>query len=92
MRLPRVRFTVRRIMVLIAFMALVSAVVVQSIRVAKRDRELARLTRLLEDYRRVTDRLQWAERMYKKGYLPKARLDVEKQTFRKVATSLGLDE
>ena len=47
---------------------------------------------LLEDYRRVTDRLQWAERMYKKGYLSKARLDVEKRSVRKVATSLGLEE
>ena len=40
MRLPRVQFTVRRIMVLIAFMALVSALAVQSMRVASRDREL----------------------------------------------------
>jgi hypothetical protein len=52
MQRPRVRPTVRRLMILIAFMALV----VQSIRVASRDRELARLGRLLEDYRRVTDR------------------------------------
>ena len=92
MRVPRVRFTVRRMMILIAFMALVSALVLQSMRVASLDRELARLGRLLEDYRRVTDRLQWAERMYKKGYVSKAQLDVEKRTVRKVATSLGLQD
>jgi len=73
-------------------MALVSALVLQSMRVASLDRELARLGRLLEDYRRVTDRLQWAERMYKKGYVSKAQLDVEKRTVRKVATSLGLQD
>jgi hypothetical protein len=92
MRLPRVRFTVRRMMILIAFMALVSTLVVQSIRVASRDRELARLGRLLEDYQRVTDRLQWAERMYKKGYVSQAQLDVEKRSVRKVATSLGIHD
>ena len=92
MRRPRVRFTLRLTMIVIAFMALASALVVQSIRVASRDRELARLGRLLEDYRRVTDRLQWAERMYKKGYVSKAQVDVEKRTVRKVATSLGLQD
>ena len=39
----RVRFTVRQIMVLIAFMALVSAVVIQTITFARRDREIASL-------------------------------------------------
>jgi hypothetical protein len=30
--------------------------------------------------------------MYKKGYVSKAQLDVEKGTVRKVATSLGLQD
>jgi hypothetical protein len=35
---PRLRFTVRQMMILIVFMPLVSAVVVQNIRVARRGR------------------------------------------------------
>jgi hypothetical protein len=70
MRLPRVRFTVRQMLVLVVVSALVSALVIQSIRAARRDRELARLVRMLND---ASDRMQWAERMYEKGYVSKAR-------------------
>jgi hypothetical protein len=45
MGMPRVRFTVRWMMILILFCGLVSALVVQGIRVARRDRELAGLGR-----------------------------------------------
>jgi hypothetical protein len=92
MRLPRVRFTVRWMMILILFIGLATALVIQSIRVARRDRELAGLARLLADYRRTADRLQWAEKMHKKGYVSKAQLDIEKSSFRKTAISLGLQD
>ena len=92
MRLPRVRFTVRWIMILIVFLGLTSALVIQSIRVARRDRELAGLARLLEDYRRAADRMQWAERMHKKGYASKAVFDAHKDSFHKTAISLGLQD
>ena len=46
MRLPHLRFTVRWMMTLIVFAALVSALAIQSIRIARRDRELARLARI----------------------------------------------
>jgi hypothetical protein len=92
MRLPRVRFTVRWIMILIVFLGLASALVIQSIRVARRDRELAGLARLLEDYRRAADRMQWAEQMHKKGYVSKAQFDAEKISFQKAAISLGLQD
>jgi hypothetical protein len=65
-------------MILIVFMALASALVIQSIRVARRDRELSTLVRLLDEYRRVTDRLEWAERMHQKGYVSKSLVDSER--------------
>jgi hypothetical protein len=92
MRLPRVRFKLRGMMILVLFIALASALVIQSIRVARRDRELAALAKLLADYRQAADRMQWAERMHKKGYVSKAQFDFEKATFRKTATSLGLED
>ncbi len=81
----RVRFSVRQMMVLIVFIALVSALVVQSIRSARRDREIARLELLLRDYQRAADRIEWAERMYNKGYLSKAVLASEKLSYKKAA-------
>jgi hypothetical protein len=90
MRLPRVRFTVRWTMILILFVALVSALVTQSIRATRRDRELARLGQLLADYRRAADRTQWAERMYKKGYVSRAQVDSEKLSLRRAGYSLGI--
>jgi len=84
----RVRFTVREMMVLIVFMALVSALVIQSIRSARRDREIARLALLLNDYRRAADRMQWAERMYKKGYVSKAEFAHEELFFKRAADEL----
>jgi hypothetical protein len=92
MRLPRVRFTVRWIMILIVFFGLASALVVQTIRVARRDRELAGLRRLLGEYRRAADRMQWAEQMHKKGYVSKERFDIERASFRKAALPLGLED
>ena len=88
----RVRFTVRQMMILVIFVALVSAFVIQSIRVARRDRELSRLARLLNDYRRAADRMQWAERMYKKGYVSKAVFDYEKLSLRNTGYELGLKD
>jgi len=87
MRLPRLRFTVRGMMVLIAFMALASALAIQSTRLARRDRELAALGQSL-----AAVRMEWAERMHKKGYLSTAQRDAEKRSVRKVATSLGLQD
>jgi hypothetical protein len=86
----RVRFTVRQMMILIIFMALVSALVIQSIRVARRDRELAGLAQLLADYRRAADRMQWAERMYEKGYVSKTLVEGEKVSFKRALFELGL--
>jgi hypothetical protein len=85
----RVRFTVRQMMILIVFMGLVSALVIQSIKAARRDRELARLARLLDDYRRAADRMQWAERMYKKGYVSTAAFENEKLSFKRTGDELG---
>jgi hypothetical protein len=87
-----VRFTVRGMMILVLFIALASALVIQSIRVARRDRELEALAKLLADYRRAADRMQWAEQMHKKGYVSKAQFDIERATFRKTAISLGLQD
>ena len=84
----RVRFTVRQVMVLIVFMALVSALVIQSIRSARCDREIARLVRLLNDYQRAADRIEWAERMYKKGYVSDAVFANEKRSFTRAAHEL----
>ena len=92
MRLPRARFTVRWMMILIVFIGLASALIVQSIRVARRDRELAGLARLLADYRRAADRMQWAERMHKKGYVSRERFDIERASYRKAALPLGLED
>ena len=92
MRLPRVRFTVRWMMILIVFIGLASALIVQSIRVARRDRELAGLARLLADYRRAADRMQWAERMHQKGYVSKERFDIERASYRKAGLPLGLED
>jgi hypothetical protein len=78
MRFPRVRLTVGSMMILIVFLALVSATVVQSIRLAQRDRELARLNLLLNEYSRAADRMEWAERMYEKGYISKAQVESER--------------
>ena len=90
MRMPRVRFTVRSMMILILFICLVSALVIQGIRGARRDRELAELARLLADYRRAADRMEWAERMYEKGYLSKAQVETEKVNLKRVLFELGL--
>ncbi len=88
----RVRFTVKHMMILIVFAALVSSVVIQSIRVAQRDRELTRFVQLLDDYRRGADRTHWAERMYKKGYISKAVFDNENVSFRRTGHELGLED
>jgi hypothetical protein len=88
MRLPHVRFTVRHMMVLVVVAALVSALVIQSIRAARRDRELAGLGRLLDVYRRASDRMQWAERMYEKGYVSKAAVEGEKVSFKRALFEL----
>jgi hypothetical protein len=90
MRVPRMRFSVRRMMLLIVIIALLSSLVVQSLRVARSDRELARLGRLLDDYRRAANRAQWAENMHKKGYVSKAQVDAEQATFSRAKFSLGL--
>jgi hypothetical protein len=42
-----------------------------------------------DDYQRAADRLEWAERMYKKGYVSKAQVESEKLAFKKARTSLG---
>jgi type II secretory pathway pseudopilin PulG len=76
-------------MVVIVLIGLASAVVIQSVRVARRDRQLAALARLMEDYRRAVDRMQWAERMHKKGYVSKAQLDVENASFRRELMSVS---
>jgi hypothetical protein len=92
MRPPRVQVTVRGMKILIVFTALSSALVIQSIRVARRDRELAALAQFLADYRQAADRMQWAEQMHKKVYISKAQFDIERASFRKTATSLGLQD
>jgi hypothetical protein len=84
----RVRFTVRQMMVVIVFMALVSALVIQSIRTARRDREIARLVRSLNDYRQSADRIEWAERMHQKGYVSKAVLANERLSFERASREL----
>ncbi len=85
----RLRFTVRQIMILIVVMALVSSLVLQSIRLARRDRELASLMRSLNDYQRAADRLDWAERMHRRGYLSQAAFRNEELSFKRVARELG---
>jgi hypothetical protein len=90
MRIPRVRLKLGWMMILIVFVAMLSALVIQSIRIAQRDRELARLDLLLKDYSRAADRLGWAERMYKKGYVSKAVLDSERIGFDKAGFELLL--
>ncbi len=89
--MPRlcVRLTVRQMMVLIVFMALVSALFIQTIRLARRDREIARLGLLLNDYQRAADRVDWAECMYKKGYISKAALANEELSLKRAAHALG---
>jgi hypothetical protein len=79
-------------MILVGFIALLAAVAIQSMRVAQRGRELARFAALLDDYRRAADRVAWTERMYKKGYVSKAQLDVERVSFKNAQSSLGLQE
>jgi hypothetical protein len=64
MRWPCMRFTLRWMMVLVVLVALASALVIQSIRLARRDRELAGLARSLAAYRQAADRMQWAEQMH----------------------------
>jgi hypothetical protein len=91
MRLPRVRFTVRGMMILILCISLASALVIQSIRTARRDRELTRLAQLLADCRRSADRMDWAERMYEKGYLSKAQLKTERLNLKRALFELGLE-
>ena len=88
MRLRRVRFTVRGIMILIVFIALPSALVIQSIRAARKDRERVRLVQLVGDFRRAADRLDWAERMYRKKYVSDAQLKSELLGFKKAEFAL----
>jgi hypothetical protein len=76
-------------MVLIVVMARVSALVIHSIRETRRDRELARLARLLADYRRAADRIEWAERMHAKGYVSKAIVESERPNIKKTLFELG---
>jgi hypothetical protein len=75
-------------MTLVALLALVSALVVQSFRVARRDRELATIRVLLDDYQRAADRMEWAERMYKKGYVSKAQVDLERNGLKRAGFDL----
>jgi hypothetical protein len=89
---PRVRFTVRRMVTLIVFAALVSALVTQSVRLVRHDRELARLEALLADHRRAADRRRWAERMHEKGYLSWARVVSEDLSLKWAAGALGLPD
>jgi hypothetical protein len=85
----RLRFNLRQMMVLVVFMALVSAVVIQSTRLAQREREIANLVQSLHGYQRAADRKEWAERMYKKGYVSKAALTNEEVSYKKAADVLG---
>jgi hypothetical protein len=82
------RFTVRGIMVLILFIGLASALVIQSMRVARRDGELTRIARLLADHQRSADRMEWAARMYEKGYLSKAQLEAERLNLKNLKKAL----
>ena len=68
MRVPRVKFTVRQMIGLIIFVALILALVIQSARAARLERELAqyqvgwrRLLDELIDARKVIQRLRAAE-------------------------------
>jgi type II secretory pathway pseudopilin PulG len=88
MNLPRVRFRLRSIMILILVISLLSALVVQSVRLARRERELAALRQALEDYQRAVDRLEWAERMNKKGYVPQTQLKSERQSLQRAEDAL----
>jgi hypothetical protein len=54
MRVPRVQFTVRRMIELIIFVALILGLVIQSDRAARSERELAQLERV---HREVVDEL-----------------------------------
>jgi type II secretory pathway pseudopilin PulG len=67
MRLPRFQVTVRGMMVLILLIGLVSALTIQSIRLARRDREFTRIARALANYRRAADQMERAEQKYGKG-------------------------
>jgi hypothetical protein len=90
MRFPRLRFTLRSMMILILFIGLASALVIQSVRATRRDHQLTELTLLLRDYRRAADRMEWAERMYEKGYLSKAQIETEKVNLKRALFELGL--
>jgi len=93
MRLPRVQFTVRWMMILIVFVALVAAFVGERIRAVRREREMAvRIERLLAEYRRAIDRAQWAERMRAKGYASQAQLEAENASLKKAESSLGIQD
>lgn len=92
MRMPRVRFSVRRMMALVVFVALATALAVQSARLARRESELARLEALPAKYRRAVDREKWAERMHAHGYLPEARVESEVASLRKAAGDLGIPD
>jgi hypothetical protein len=46
--------------------------------------------RAWDDYRREADRVDWSERMYKKGYISKNALKLEIQKFQKAKSHLGL--
>ena len=41
------------------------------------------------EYRRAADRMQWSERMYKKGYVSKAQLKAEQEAFKRAESWLG---
>jgi hypothetical protein len=86
MRLPRLQLTVRGMMVLILFIGLVSALVIQSIRVARRDREFTRIARARANCRRAAVELDRAEQLYGTGpirnaVLNSARLNLKKALF-----------
>jgi hypothetical protein len=89
MRRLRVRFSVRSIMIVVVLIAFASALVVQSVRIERRNRDLSRLRQLLSDYQRAADRMHWAERMYKKGYVSKAQLDTEKVSLERMEMLLS---
>jgi hypothetical protein len=77
-------------MILIVVIALMSALVIQSIRATRLDRERARLALPLAEYRRETDWVKWAERMHAKGYVSKALVESERVNLKKTLFELRL--
>jgi hypothetical protein len=85
MRVPRVQFTVRRMIELIIFVALIAALVIQSDRAMRRERELAHCQ---EVWRKLLDELRDAREVIRRLRL-KAKVIAEREVLEMRSKDLG---